>query len=667
MIQGDAASRTGPRTLAAALRDRDDDSLGALLIARPDLARPIPVDMTQLASRVGDPASVRRVVDSLDCLHLAVLSAMTGRDHPVTIEVVQDDVAAEPGAVARAVTALGQLALVWGPSSSLRVTRAVHQVLGPLDSGESVGHPMQVPALAGPRAELAAVDAAAAGAAFEVVRQVETVLDAWALEPPAVLRSGGVGVRDVRAVGARLDVSEEQAGFLVELTAVTGLVARAGDVRDDVWLPSAAAHGWPDRSVADRWAELAGRWLSSARAMFLVAERDERGRPTNALAPGLENPSAGAVRALTMRALASARPQRLAEDAVVAWVAWHRPRRTPLRDPLVRRTLTEARWLGVTGLGVMATAGADLLLGRDPAPALEPLLPRPVATVLLQADLTAVAPGPLQRDLALALALLADVESRGGATVYRFSASSLRRAFDAGWPADQVHAFLAAHSSTPVPQPLTYLVDDVARRHGRLRVGSTRVYLRSDDVAEIDALVADRALAGLQLQRVAPTVLVARATSDVVLERLRDRGHSPVAEVPDGSPHRTSPPRRPVRASGGLPQPPRLSLTAEEARSVVAAVRAGDEAAALRPGPRTGRATALDTLAVLREAAQNATSVWLSYVDRAGTLSERVVDPLTVDAGWLTGHDHRSDRTRSFALHRIRSVAPLMPFEPPDT
>ena len=53
--------------------------------------------------------------------------------------------------------------------------------------------------------------------------------------------------------------------------------------------------------------------------------------------------------------------------------------------------------------------------------ALEPLLPEPIDHVLLQADLTAVAPGPLEQDLARHLGAVADIESRGGATVYRFT------------------------------------------------------------------------------------------------------------------------------------------------------------------------------------------------------------------------------------------------------
>ncbi|MBR7678422.1 helicase-associated domain-containing protein, partial [Streptomyces daliensis] len=187
-----------------------------------------------------------------------------------------------------------------------------------------------------------------------------------------------------------------------------------------------------------------------------------------------------------------------------------------LRSRLARWALEEAELLGFTGRGALASYARPFLLddGRgdpgDPsepesgarareltpvelasaaeraADALAPLLPEPLDHVLLQADLTAVAPGPLERALAATLGALADVESKGGATVYRFSPASVRRGLDAGLTATDVHAFLAAHSRTPVPQPLTYLVDDVARRHGRLRVGAASSYVRCDD----DALLA---------------------------------------------------------------------------------------------------------------------------------------------------------------------------------
>ncbi|HZG98558.1 MAG TPA: hypothetical protein VEY14_09865, partial [Nocardioidaceae bacterium] len=85
-------------------------------------------------------------------------------------------------------------------------------------------------------------------------------------------------------------------------------------------------------------------------------------------------------------------------------------------------------------------------------------------------------------------------------------------------------------------------------------------------------------------------------------------------------------------------------------------------AAGARPpgagGAELRRSGSLDAVAALREAAQSGVSVWLAYLDQAGTLTERIVDPVRVEAGRLTAHDHRSGRTQDFALHRVSRVGP---------
>ena len=65
-----------------------------------------------------------------------------------------------------------------------------------------------VPALATASRDGAMVDRAAAGAAFEAVRRLELLLDAWGARPPSALRSGGLGVRDLRATAAALHLDE---------------------------------------------------------------------------------------------------------------------------------------------------------------------------------------------------------------------------------------------------------------------------------------------------------------------------------------------------------------------------------------------------------------------------------------------------------------------------
>ncbi len=63
------------RSLADDLRARTDDDLAALLIARPDLARPAASDLTALAARSTTRSSTARAIDGLDLTTLQVLEA----------------------------------------------------------------------------------------------------------------------------------------------------------------------------------------------------------------------------------------------------------------------------------------------------------------------------------------------------------------------------------------------------------------------------------------------------------------------------------------------------------------------------------------------------------------------------------------------------------------
>jgi hypothetical protein len=368
-------------------------------------------------------------------------------------------------------------------------------------------------------------------------------------------------------------------------------------------------------------------------------------------------------------------------SSLVERLTWLRPRRPAARAQAVAWVVEEAAVVGVTGLGGMASHGRALVApgaaaeaARTAAATLGPLLPSPIDHVLVQADLTAVAPGPLEQELARRLATVADIESRGGATVYRFTESSVRRAFDSGWSAGEVHDFVASASRTPVPQALTYLVDDVSRRFGTIRVGTAESFLRSDDEAALSELVHDSRAGSLRLRRIAPTVVVSDVPLDVLLPRLRQLGSAPVVEAPDGTVRlarrevlRARSPRRhpavtdPVVSSGPLDAHAAARLSARVA-STVTAIRAGDRAAAHRPEPAMRAAepaTPASTLALLREAVESGASVWIGYVDNHGSTVERVVDPVKVEAGWLSAYDHRTEDVRSFAIHRVTAVRRL--------
>jgi predicted DNA-binding transcriptional regulator YafY len=91
---------------------------------------------------------------------------------------------------------------------------------------------------------------------------------------------------------------------------------------------------------------------------------------------------------------------------------------------------------------------------------------------------------------------------------------------------------------------------------------------------------------------------------------------------------------------------------------VVTAIRAGDRVAETRTASAP-ELTPIGSLAALREAVEDGRTVLIGYVDNQGVSTERIVDPVRVDGGWLTARDHRADDVRQFAVHRIRTVNPV--------
>jgi len=514
------------------------------------------------------------------------------------------------------------------------------------------------------------VDRAAAGTAFEAVRRVELLLDQWGTHPPGALRSGGLGVRDLKATAAALHLDEPTAALVVETAHAAALLATGSDSDGNpVWIPTDAFDAWVTRSVAQRWVALVRAWLESPRMPGLVGSRDSAGKAWNALAPELAAATQVESRRMTLEVLAGLPPgQVLATGtglpSLVQHVAWLRPRRPRSRADQVAWAVAESAALGLTALGGLASYARSLLAGEMAAATdeLAALMPQPVDHVLIQADLTAVAPGPLESPLARTLQLLADVESRGGATVYRFTPASVRRALDTGWSAVEIHDFLGQVSRTPVPQPLAYLVDDTARTFGTVRVGHAEAFLRADDEAALTELLHHPQAASLGLRRIAPTVLICSTPLDVLLPRLRDLGAAPVVEAADGTVRVARPDLLRARTPKDRRGPAvRAAHQTAQLAQVVHAVRSGDRVAATRPPAPSATLTPSGSLAALREAVEAGTTVLIGYVDNHGGSSERIVDPLKVEGGWLTAHDHRSDDVRSFAVHRITAVKPVEP------
>lgn len=538
------------------------------------------------------------------------------------------------------------------------------QVALVLREGRLHRHPtIDPPAVESSALDPEVVDAAAGGRAAELIVLVTELIDVWSVRPPRVLRAGGLAVRDLARLATHLEIDRDETAWLLETAHAAGLIAIDDSAdrptADAHWVPTNAADDWLDEEAGARWAALARAWWTMSAAPSLVGS-DQGGR-VNALSTQTSYPLARLRRQDTLTALATlpvgAAP---ADDALAPLLVWRHPLRAARSADHgvgLQVALREAEWAGVTGRGALSTPGRTLVVDGatdDAGDVMEALIPPAVDHVLLQADLTAIAPGRLDGPVRDLMQLISDVESRGGATVHRFSEDSVRRALDLGWSADRVLTELAAASSTPVPQPLDYLVHDVARRHGQARVGSCAAYLRSDDPALLDRVERDRALGMLQWRRIAPTVLVSPVPAPTVLDLLREQQYGPVVDGNDGGLDLAIPHLR--RTSLRMAAPVRVSSVDDVvARQVVALMRRGDGARAAKDTAE-GFTEPVVVKAFLREAAADGERVWIGYADESGGVSTHLLRPLEVEVGRLRALVGEDQVPRIFMLHRITEV-----------
>ena len=246
---------------------------------------------------------------------------------------------------------------------------------------------------------------------------------------------------------------------------------------------------------------------------------------------------------------------------------------------------------------------------------------------------------------------------RGGATVYRFTEGSIRRALDHGKTGESIKDFLKKTSKTPVPQPLEYLINDVAKRHGRLRIGRASSYIRCEDEGLITQITHDKKLEDLRLRKLAPQVLIADFEINELVIGLREAGYLPAVE--NGTGILISAPA--VRRAKSRPRPPRViseNSAPSEAiiTSAVRALRAGEKASAHKPRevPRT---SANETLDLLHQYIEEQTSLTIGYADSNGGVSNRLIDPVSISLGTLIARDHATGELTQFRIPRITGVA----------
>lgn len=668
-----------PRSLADDLRSRTAAQIARLLSERPDLMLPQPDSISEIATRAAGAGSIRRALHRLDRRALAVATALAdaprvdpqalGASVPLTGETAERD-----AAVRQALAVLAELALVWGDAERSFPVRALGPAVAALWATDLADDDANAPVPAVPVAPTArkcfdptVVDRMAGQQGLLAVQTLRKVLHKLPGQALGLTREGVVAVRELSTAATALDLTDSALAMWLELGWSAGLLGPGAD--GEFVLPTAAGLLWADSPAAAAWALLVQTWW------FSELDWDAFGRS------GVERPhvfggqhaSSGLAdtRHAYLRLLLEVPPGTPVDNAADV-LADRRPLANRRRlEQALRSTRSQAEVLGITARGALSAVGRALLFDAaapdpaDPVPeellvtAAEPLIPAEIDHVLVQGDLTIVAPGPLVPRLARDIAAFAEVESSGGATVFRITAGSIAAALDAGWDADRILTTLADASQTPIPQPVEYLVQDTERRHGRVRVGSAASFIVTSDVGSLDVLLAALEGVGVSVRRLSDTVAVSTRAAEAVVAAARRSGLTASAEdALSGVPGElaqglsVAPPPRPTVVHTGA--------DAGRVRAVAAIVVAAESpaaAVALPPAPHVPRMHPAQTQGVLAAALAAGGRVWLRHADNAGQDSTRLVEPLHLAGGVLEAIEVERSRPRRFATARLLGAA----------
>ena len=723
------------RSYADYLRSLDDAALIALFESRSDLTSPVPSDIASLAVRASSIPSLVRAVDSLNKWQLQVLEAAAVLAEPFTEkELLQHTDKSAKFALAalvdRALIYLGHDgyripnnlrdvlgneiaglgtpaikklklkdlegapaaskkvldAMVWGPprgavadvkkpnpglkwlldegfvSPVNQQTVVLHREVALYLRGNKVHRELftNQPELVGREVDAKSLQLAAISNVTTFLRWTEEVLNFWGQQPPIALKAGGIGVRDLRELSQHLGLDTECTSFIIEVAYISGLLTIDPD---DRVLPTHQFDIWLAQPASVKWENLVSAWLITSRMSGLDAAP---------MGPELDRSTSAIIRKKVLSLLKSAENLSVAHEALTKALQWNLPyRRTGgVSEDYIRWISREAEWLGITAQGALSSYGRLLLVGAD-LNSIDADLPKTVDHILIQSDNTAIAPGPLEHELSQELDLIADIESRGAATVFRFSEASLRRGLDHGRTGEEILAFLKKTSKTPVPQPLDYLIGDISKKHGKLRVGNASSFIRCEDTALITQIIKDKKVEALGLRRIAPEVLICTHEAEDAINILRAAGYLPAAEDSQGillsGPRiqRAQTKARPPRIVGEFEQPEREIL-----EIAVRTIRTGEKSSAKQSTLRDistealgslPRTSANETLELLtKHLRENPTkSLSIGYADNNGLVSHRIIDPLKISAGSLMARDHATGEVLTFRIPRITGVATL--------
>ena len=418
----------------------------------------------------------------------------------------------------------------------------------------------------------------------------------------------GLALPEVKLFAAHLGIDGDQVKQLWEIARLAGVVTSV----DSRWVLGANAAAWFSSTTELRWQALCDTWLA-----LLGSEANG---DLKAHFADLDSVS-------------------LAQS--LAWIY-------PLSDTLVAskqlRLADFAEAIGLTSHGLPQPWFGNVIEGKAKAAqlAISTHFPATSNRIIVQADLSVVAPGPLNLEVEKRLRTFLEADKVGLASHFRISALSLSYALETGVDVDHVRSTLVELSGKALPQPVEYLLADVARRFGRLRVvadeSGASSFIEVHEPALAIELANDLRLRSLGLRQIEQLRLYTKFSADVAYYTLRENGHLAVR----------------VTAKGKIVSPEKIAFGAQAVSPVnpievtLAKLRAADSSA--------GSSDDDTKLRQVQLAIKNKANIRVVYVGRDGGEYEFVLEPIGLANGRLRGRDRKADIERTLPLANITKL-----------
>ena len=265
-------------------------------------------------------------------------------------------------------------------------------------------------------------------------------------------------------------------------------------------------------------------------------------------------------------------------------------------------------------------------------------LPKPVNQLILQADLTMIAPGPIDYSTDRQIRLFAEPESVSLASNFRLTTNSLVHGMECGLSADDIRATLDRLATTEIPQPVEYLIADASKKFGTLTITSSAKgsIIEAKDPIMLAQIKNQNELRAFHFVPITENQMMSKHDSELLYFNIRSCGY-PIIRIDEKS-QVISPRKTPLRETHEV----------EDLISQVGKLRSST------PGDFTEEELGINRQ--LELSLKNKVTVEVVVSTRDGGEVTFELLPTSLSAGRLRGKDMHAETERTLPVSKIVSV-----------